>query len=136
MLIETLLKPGEQHVVSHVFVRNHITFFKLHNESFCTAAGHIYHQSSGMFDSPPLKIWAEEAHTNHGQERHAQEIDEINKQLDLWMKHKRQVYRMVLVKACEMLIHDGEEEMMKLIDYAFDITPGNGAAELIKQLEK
>jgi hypothetical protein len=136
MLIETLLQPNDTYVISHVFVRNHITFFKLRNESFCTAAGHVYHQSSTMFDSPPLKIWAHEAHTNDGQERHANEIQEINKQLDLWMKHKRQVYRMLLVKACEMMVQNGEEEMEKFIEFSFDITPSVGALQIIKQLEE
>lgn len=134
LLLETLLHKDINNEITHIFVRNHITYFKLHGESFCTAAGHVYHQSSPMFDSPPLRAWAEEAHTEHGKTRHQEMMESVEEETDLWMKHKQQIYKKIFIEACKVMVEEGDAAMENYIDLHFDIQPDQLAREMMKKL--
>lgn len=122
-----LLLPGQDHVVTHVFTRNNITFFKIGNESFCTSAGHIYHVSSPMYDSAPLKMFAAQAHDQSAIDRHQEMINQVEADDNDWQKRKRQVYRKVFTAACEIMVEHGEEAMEKYIEDHFEIYPEDKA---------
>jgi hypothetical protein len=137
MLIETLLANyAPPHEITHVFTRNNITFFKLHGESFCCAASHIYHNSSAMFDSAPLKVFAANAHVPENIEENKQMMEDINRQLDLWEKYKAQLYATILPKAVQLFADHGIDRMIDFIDSHFDLAPEKGAHLMMKKWEE
>lgn len=62
MLLENLLQQPGAHKITHVFTREHVTFFKVDGESFCTAAGQVHHHTSPHFDGAIIRIQAAEEH--------------------------------------------------------------------------
>ena len=88
MLLETLLHERGQGEITHIFRRKNVTFFKLHGESFCTAAGKIAHSSSHVYDSSFLHTIADEAHDEETRERMQAEMKDLEVENALWQKHK------------------------------------------------
>ncbi len=137
MLLETLLATNQPpHEISHIFVRNNITFFKIHNESFCCAASHVHHNSSPMFDSIPLKIFARNAHEPEAIANHKEMVEQVNSDLDLWYKHKEQLYATLFPTAVKIFADHGIEKMIEFIDHHFYLEPEHGAKTIMKKLEE
>jgi hypothetical protein len=136
MLIETLLQSVEPpHEITHIFMRKNVTFFKLHNESFCTAAGKIAHSSSPVYDSGFLHTIADEAHDEETRElREAAQRDFDAEDL-LWQKHQGTTISQLFAMALQIRISHGEQAMLDFVERNFDIYP-TGAMEFIKKLEK
>ncbi len=136
MTLETLLQANPSQSITNVFVRENLTFFKVGNESFCTAAGKIYHSSNPMFDHPVTKIWAREHVTEEGKAEHKEMIDQINTQLDLWMKHRKSCYKIVFMLALDAMVQHDEDTMMEVADEYFSITPEDACNKILERLEK
>lgn len=136
MLLETLLHNSRPpHEITRIFVRGDVTFFLLHGESFCTAAGHVYHSSSSMYDAPPLHIWAREAHAPDADARRDQMMRDAEMEAVLWDKHRHHLYAKLLPHAVQILVDHGVDRMMDFIEHHFDVHPGKGAMMIMKKME-
>jgi hypothetical protein len=138
MLIETLLhEHSGPHELTHVFKRRNVTFFKLHNESFCTAAGKIAHQTSHVYDSGFLHAIADEAHDEDTRNYMQAQMKDLQNETDLWHKHKASAMKVLLALAGQACIDKGPEVMMKILEEHLDIAPTELTMKsIIKRLEK
>jgi len=132
MLFETVLQPGSTKTISNIFVRNHVTFFKIDGESFCTAAGGIHHSSSPMFDGPLMHVFAGEAHDPAKKLEYQREIDKQEYEHQLWEKHKVQAIKEIIATAQQA----GSDEMMVcFLETVLNIEPEEPAIIMVKRME-
>lgn len=135
MLLETLLQRQSDHKITNIFTRSHITFFKLNGESFCTAAGRIFHSSSEMYDCSFLKQMAKEAHDPDEHALKEAEMRDADAESDLWNKHKLNAYKVLFTMALQILDEKGEKHFVDFIDSQMEIYPVD-AIELARRLER
>jgi hypothetical protein len=130
MLLETLLHERGGAEITHIFKRKNVVFFKIHNESFCTAAGKIAHQSSHVYDSSFLHTLADEAHDEETQKL-------MQNETDRWMKHRADAMKLLMDLALKALADKGPEMMMKFLDEHLDLYPTDATMKnIVKRIEK
>lgn len=135
MLLELLLQQEGEHKISNIFTRERITFFKIGTESYCTAAGRVVHQSSPMFDSIPLKIFAYHAHDDLQKQKDEVIAEQEQYDSELWSRHGDAVLSALLVKACEIFVDKGPAEMVEYLEHYLTIIPDDAAKLMAKKLE-
>lgn len=136
MLFETILAEHQlPHEITNVFKRKNVTFFKIHNESFCTAAGKIAHRTSPIFDSSFIHIIADQAHDEDAKNLMEAQTKDCEAEDALWEKHKADACKLLFMMSLQILEDKGERAMITFINEQMDIYP-TGAVALVKRLEK
>lgn len=135
MLLETVLQQPGDHHLTHVFVREHVTFFKVDGESFCTAAGYIHHHTSPNFDGAIIRIQAAEEHDPQMQIKVQKRDEQFQYEDELWERHGDDVLGALILKAAQMIVHDGPEIAIAFLYDHLTIIPDDQAKLMAKKLE-
>lgn len=135
MLLEQLLQQPGDHQITHVFVREHVTFFKVDGESFCTAAGYVKHKDDPMFDGAIIRIQAAEQHDPEMQIKVQKRDEQWQYEDELWDKHGDDVLGALILKAAEILVHQGPEIAIAFLYEHLTIIPDEQAKLMAKKLE-
>jgi len=124
-------------IISNVEVRNNRTYFEIDGKIFHTYANHVDHKDSPLFDHPFADFMAKRHNTAEGIEKERQSSEELDKEMDLWDKHKNSLYKQIFIRALDLFTKKGENAFIEYIDYHFDVMEnGDNCKELIKLLEE
>lgn len=133
---ETILRSGAELKISDIYEKDDITYFKINGYQFQTYDNKIQHEGSPMYDHPLTKIWAHDHNDPEGIERHDQMMDNVNKELELWYKHRLTVLKVCLCISTQILVAKGDKAFLDYLDKHFMITAEDEARKMIMQLEK
>lgn len=137
MLLETLLQERGQGEITHIFKRKNVTFFKLHGESFCTAAGKVAHQSSHIYDSGFLHAIADEAHDAEVAAQLEAKMKDAQAEDDLWHKHRIEAMSVIMELAIQALKDKGPDVMVAFLDMHLEIHPTEETIQnIVKRIER
>ncbi len=135
MRLETLLHDQREVTITNIFFRHHLAFFRIGDESFCTGAGHIHHQSSPMFDHPVLRIQAKNEHDPEAVKQQERTRATAEYEVALWEKHRRRIYKTLIDQGAAVLREHGEEALEQFMDHHLDIIPLEATMCLVKKME-
>lgn len=135
LTFESLLREGD-YKISDVYKKDNITYFTINGYKFQTYGNNIHHENHPIFDSQPAKIFAHQQNDPEGIVRQEELGKKINDELELWFKHKNSLYKILFIKAVEILGEKGEEEFVEFVDHHLHIMEENdNCKELLKKLE-
>ncbi len=127
----------EKSVITDVESKNNRIYFKVDGRLFSTFSNNVYHEKHPLFKHPVSDIWAARHNTAEGIEEDEKNAEKFNEDIDLWIKHKNSLYKLIFIKAIEILATKGEEAFIKYVEYHFFITEeGNNCRKLLKLLEE
>lgn len=134
VLLETMLSGPV--TITNIRKEKHLMFFTINDQEFCTAAGRVYHKNHPAFNSGLMFAIAEAEHDpvrilQQETENILQDAD-----LELWDKHKREAYKLLLPLANEILKESGPESMEKFMERFFSIQPEDECKEFIRKLNQ
>lgn len=138
---ESIIQEGTCRV-EDVIKKDNMVYFTIDGRKFQTYGTHIIHENNPMFDSPPVKIFARNENEPESIVQQKEFNDKMNDEMDKWFKHKKSLYKIVLLRAMEMLTDEGNEEdnenrFIEYIDHHFFITEeGNNCQKLISMLDQ
>ena len=135
MLFEQVLQRPGPLSISHVFVRDHLTFFKIDNESFCTGAGWVKHQTDPMFDGPVMRVRAKEVHDPQAEAKMKAQHEQLDYEDELWDRHGDDVLGALVLKAATLLVEKGVEACTEFLHAHLTIIPEEQAKLMAKKLE-
>jgi hypothetical protein len=133
--LQSVVKNGA--IITEVEEKKNSIFFRIDGYLFRTYGHNAYHEKHPLFDHFISDLWAEQANTPEGIQE-AQERDEnTNREFELFMKHRSTLIKLVVLRAVELLVEEGEEAFFKYLDYHFDIMEnGNHCQRLLNLIEK
>lgn len=131
---ESCLK--ENSVITRVCKIKNRTFFKIDGHPFSTFGSYVYHKDNPINDCPIIDIMA----YNENDPKGIVEVDERNKrmndEINLFYKHKKMLYKIITIKALELLNEKGDDAFVEYLEHHFFITEqDDNCKKLIKRLE-
>lgn len=135
MLLETLLQRRSPLQITNIFVRNHLTFFKVDGESFCTAAGYVHHHTDPRFDNQVIRMRAKKEHDPKEKKMSELRMKQLEYEDDLWERHQDNVLAALVLKAAEILVQQDAAAMVEFLCEHLTILPEDSAKLMAKKLE-
>ena len=125
-------------IISEVEERDNRVYFKINNHQFNTFASNVYHEKAPLFKHPISDIWSRKANTAEGIKESEEEGEKINKEIDLFFKHRTSLYLLIFMRAVEIFANTGDRnKFVEYIDKYFDIMEnGDNCKHIINLLEQ
>lgn len=127
---------NENSKITDVEVRDNKTYFRIDGYLFQTVGYKILHENHPLFDHVVTNIYAKENNTAEGIKEREDFSEKINKEIDLFYKHKVAFYKLIFLKALEYSNKSGDEMFVKFVDDHIDITPEEKGQKLLEILDK
>lgn len=122
--------------ITDVENKNNRIYFKIDGHQFSTFGNNAYHENHPLYAHIISDIWAAKHNTAEGIEEEENNAEQFNNDLNLWYKHKTALYKLIFIKAVEILAKKGEEKFIEFVDHHFFITEeGENCSRLLKMLE-
>lgn len=132
--LQSVLTNGS--VITDVEVRDNRTYFRIDGRLFATFDNKVMHEDAPLFSHSFTDYLAKQANTPEGIEETEKTSEKINKEIDLWFKHKLSLYKILFLRGLEMLTKKGDKEFEKYLEYHLDISPnGSHCNQLLHLLE-
>ncbi len=133
--LQSVIHEGSK--ITDIEEKKNRVYFKIDNYQFSTFGSYIWHEKHVLFDHPITDIWAEKENTAEGIEKHEKEHKEISDSIDLWLNNKVALFKIIFIKAVEILITKGEEDFIEYIEHHFQIMEErNNCHKLLNMLNK
>lgn len=132
--LQSVIKNGSQ--ITDVEMKKNRLHFRVDGHLFSSIGNFVYHERHPIFNHPVLDIQAKLHNTPEGIAEEEKRSEEIDKEIELFQKHKASLYKLILLRGLELMTKNGDEVGIKYIDYHFDIMEnGNNCKKIIKILE-
>jgi hypothetical protein len=132
--LQSVLKQGSQ--ITNVEYRNNRLYFAVDGHEFYTYADCVIHKNNPLFNHPVGDFLARKHNTTEGIEEVERRNMEIDKQFELFAKHKTSLYKIVFLRALEIMVEKGDEAFVEYIDHHFEIMEeGDNCQPLIQILQ-
>ncbi len=128
--LKSILKQGA--TITDVEVRDGKTYFSVDGYKFCTVGSNVYHENNPVYSSSFLDYIAKREIDDTKEER----IEKIEEQQELFEEYKASIYKIIFLRAFEILRDKGEEAFVEYIDHHFFIMEEDDNCQYLIKLLK
>lgn len=134
--LQSVIKEGS--TITDVKYEDNRLLFKVDGHLFSTYDYHVHHKNHPLFNHPVTSFFARRHNTPEGIAEEEESQKKLDKEIDLFYKHKTSLYKIVFLRAFEILKETNDDsKFVKFIEHHFDVLENDdNCQKLIKELEK